>query len=808
MAPGPGAAVGHRRWRPERFVPDRASLRRAARVALAGSPGFVVAVVVADDLQFGLFAMIGPVCLGAIAVLAGPPRRQVRDTLSAGVVAGGLVALGTVVSDTTAIAAGLTFVVAFAASFAAVVGRRVVSVTTALTLLFVVASSVPAPTAAIGPRLAGLAVGVVALALLELLIPDREQHAFRAVLAQALEALAVVARRIATGASSADGAAAATRTARAVGLRAHPYLAPAGQRPVGAGRVERAERLLVDDADRLADDLAELETLVEAPAGRLHPPGREVLGEVADSLARSAAALAGGEGGQPAAEHNDHAGSESGAGAPVGGGSAPAGARAPFAGDRPLDARVDRYVADLRARLARDLRGGMGADVLAIRCRRAMTLAVAGRIGSVVAAHARIALGGVVDGPVPGFADPSPRAAWVRRLQANLTPSSVLMRTSLRIGLGLAAARALVGVLDLQHGFWVVFATLSVLRTTPGRTGATALQALAGTVLGALVAAALVLILKTDATAYAVVLPFAVFVGVAAAGVGLVAGQAAFTVMIVVLFNLAKPGAWELPLLRVEDVAIGAATGIAIGLAIWPRGARGQVCSALAELVRSAAALASEVARGALGEGRENGARGGDTAPGEHRDEAAQATRAEDDGALEAGSTVRGDRAAAARATIRADDIFTTFLAETGDRDRALDLWAALLSDAHALRALSTLLPPPRVAVPTAGAPAELAVVLARSASRLAVDGQRAADALVALAPPGTALVDGASPLDGEARDAERRSVAAAKGHDTAGVVVDLFLLRRWIERADESLARIDGLIANAARAGGRPRSG
>ena len=237
-------------------------------------------MLVADDLQLGLFAMIGPVCLGAIAELRGPPLRQVRDLLLAGLVATGLVVLGTVVSDTTAPAAVLTFLVAFAASFAAIAGRRTVSVTTALTLLFVVASSVPASDAAIGPRLQGLALGVVALALLEVLLPDRAQHAFRAELAQALDGLAAVARRIAAG----------RRPRTAPQRRRAPHgppscvptrtWSPRRSDPVGAGRVERAERLLVDDADRLAEDLAGLEALVRQPAGPLRP-------RVASSWARS-----------------------------------------------------------------------------------------------------------------------------------------------------------------------------------------------------------------------------------------------------------------------------------------------------------------------------------------------------------------------------------------------------------------------------------------------------------------------------------------------------------------------------------------
>ncbi len=434
---------------------------------------------------------------------------------------------------------------------------------------------------------------------------------------------------------------------------------------------------------------------------------------------------------------------------------------------------------------------GWDVETLTSRSRRAVTLVVIGRVAAAVAAHGRIALGGAVDGPVPGFADGGRRgSAWRRRLQANLTPSSVLLRTSLRIGLGLGAARALEGVLDLQHGFWVVFATLSVLRTTPGRTGATALQALAGTVLGALVATVIVLTLEADATAYAVVLPFAVFAGVAAGSVGLVAGQAAFTVMIVVLFNLAKPGAWELPLLRVEDVAIGAATGIAIGLAIWPRGARAQVRRALAELVRAATALAAGVARAPLGGRRKTAA------------PAAGLARPGATGGLPTAS-LAADGAAADVATMRADDVFTTFLAETGDRDRALGLWAGVLAHTHALRALSTLLAPHPVTVPEAGAPAGLAEVLAQSAGELSAEGARVAEALVARTAPGRPG-DPVRGLDPEIGQAGRRAVAAAHAGDgdggAAGAVVDLFLLGGWLERAHDELGRIEELVARAAR--------
>ena len=55
---------------------------------------------------------------------------------------------------------------------------------------------------------------------------------------------------------------------------------------------------------------------------------------------------------------------------------------------------------------------------------------------------------------------------------------------SLRGALALAAAVAVADLSSVQHGFWVVLGTLSVLRTNAASTGSTALRALAGTASG------------------------------------------------------------------------------------------------------------------------------------------------------------------------------------------------------------------------------------------------------------------------------------------------------------------------------------
>ena len=51
------------------------------------------------------------------------------------------------------------------------------------------------------------------------------------------------------------------------------------------------------------------------------------------------------------------------------------------------------------------------------------------------------------------------------------------------------------------------------------------------------------------------------------------AGQAAFTLTLVILFNIIQPAGWRVGLLRVEDIALGCAVSLVVGLLFWPRGA-------------------------------------------------------------------------------------------------------------------------------------------------------------------------------------------------------------------------------------------
>jgi uncharacterized membrane protein YccC len=83
-------------------------------------------------------------------------------------------------------------------------------------------------------------------------------------------------------------------------------------------------------------------------------------------------------------------------------------------------------------------------------------------------------------------------------------------------------------------------------------------------------------------------LPFAIFFAAyAATAVGFVASQAAFTINLIVVFNLISPAGWKVGLVRIEDVAVGAAISLVVGLLLWPRGARRELARATAGFYRA-----------------------------------------------------------------------------------------------------------------------------------------------------------------------------------------------------------------------------
>jgi uncharacterized membrane protein YccC len=243
------------------------------------------------------------------------------------------------------------------------------------------------------------------------------------------------------------------------------------------------------------------------------------------------------------------------------------------------------------------------------------------------------------------------------RLLAHLSLRSVHARDALRTGVGLAAACAVAGGFGLAHGFWVAFATLTVLRSSLRVTARRVGAAVAGTVGGCAASFVVVDAVGAHTALYAALLPVVIALAIAAnAGIGFLAGQVGFTVAIVVLFNLLVPAGWHIGILRVQDVAAGALTGVIVGALAWPRGARAELPIVVADLADRAGAYLAATVR-ALAHG---------------------ATRPDMSDDLD------GVRQPALVAAVRADGTFAQYLAEAPEPDEAF-AWAAAAAAAHRL---------------------------------------------------------------------------------------------------------------------------
>src|ERR1022692_3362298 len=245
---------------------------------------------------------------------------------------------------------------------------------------------------------------------------------------------------------------------------------------------------------------------------------------------------------------------------------------------------------------------------------------------------------------------------------------SVWFRNAVRGAAGLALAVAVVEVTDVEHGFWVVLGTLSVLRSNALGTGATALRAVGGTAVGFVVGSAVMIGVAGHAALLWVLLPLAVLIsGVAPSMISFAAGQAGFTLVVIILFNIIDPVGWKVGLTRIEDVAIGCAVSIVVGLLFWPRGATAALGRALSDaFVMSSGYLADAVDR------LTTTTRQVDTGPGQR---------------------------ASHSAYLRLDDAFRQFLAEGGAKVVSVETVTKLFTGSNRLRlaayTLATLPAPP-----------------------------------------------------------------------------------------------------------------
>jgi uncharacterized membrane protein YccC len=182
-------------------------------------------------------------------------------------------------------------------------------------------------------------------------------------------------------------------------------------------------------------------------------------------------------------------------------------------------------------------------------------------------------------------------------LHANLTLDSPAFRHGLRLGIALAIGVALYRALDLPHGYWVPLTVVFVMRPDYGSTFSRGLQRYAGTVIGAVVATALTVLLDPGDWTLAILV--AIFAAILYAT--LFAQYAIFTAAItaMIVFFVAFDGVreWAAVTDRLLDTAIGGALSL-IAYVVFPTWEGDRVQSRIAELIDADRRYCSAVLEG------------------------------------------------------------------------------------------------------------------------------------------------------------------------------------------------------------------
>jgi uncharacterized membrane protein YccC len=628
------------------------ALRRAGRTAIVMPAMFAIGDETLGNPQLATFAAFGSFAMLLLVDFGGPMRDRLQAQASLAVTGGVFVCVGTLASRNPWLAAAAMALVGFGVLFAGVVSSVLAGATTSLLLAFILPVSLPGPVSSIPDRLAGWALAsVVALAAVALLWPAPAQDRLRAQAGATCRALAArlraeVAYLLADGderaaAEHAQASAAANSAIAAL----HQLFLATPYRPTGLSTSARATVRLVDELNWLNTVFASSRPTPGAAARRA-------------SCAVKAAAATVLECGADLLETPDHD---------------PAPLR------RALE-QLQQTLTDLERNAAYEfparpdhaddgallveqrVDGLIGTLDPSFRAQELsfVTALIGNNIDLAVTAERRTWIERVLGRRPPGPGIAGTLSAAQERAAAHVEPHSLWLRNSVRGAVGLGLAVLVANETGVQHSFWVVLGTLSVLRSNALNTGQNAVRAVLGTAVGFAIGAALLVPIGSDSTLLWWLLPVAILVaGVAPAAISFAAGQAAFTLVLVILFNIVQPSGWRVGLVRVEDIALGCAVSLVVGVLFWPRGAAAALGKALAEAYTdSARYLAAAV---------EFGMR-----------------RCDSGTASPVAPTQEAVRAAAA--SRRMDDTFRGYLAERGAKTVPLAEVTRLLTGVAALR--------------------------------------------------------------------------------------------------------------------------
>ncbi len=517
-------------WRP-----DPAALKNAARAGIAVPAAFAVATLLVGGDHSPTFAAFGSFALICLVAFGGRTSTRILAYFGMGLAGMVLIAIGTVSSNDIYVATAVSALVTFLIFFAGVVNSYLAAARNTAILMLALSLMIPAEISAIDDRLYGWAIAwVIAVASIFLVwrttwVAELQRGCSRACLA------------LADLVAEPGDDQAAERAVDSIRTLRKRFLATP-QRPTGPTGSAAALAALIDELSWLVGQIRRRQPRLVQDDG---PAGATVRGASADVLTRSAQVILN---------------------------------REATADTQRLDQSRDELVLDFTAKVqgGNEGRGELRNDLSRTFWLRALSFSVAE-----VARFAEVASGGVrASGPLGErwrrvFRLGTKEVERTEQLLVeHVDQQSVWLRNSLRGAIAIAVAVFVAELISAENAFWVVLGTLSVLRSNSVGTEGSVVSALVGTVVGLTVGSVFIILIGENQALLWIALPLSVFfAGFAPRAFSFGAGQAGFSVMVMVLFNLIEPIGVEVGLVRIEDIATGCAVSLAVGALMWPRGA-------------------------------------------------------------------------------------------------------------------------------------------------------------------------------------------------------------------------------------------
>ena len=154
------------------------------------------------------------------------------------------------------------------------------------------------------------------------------------------------------------------------------------------------------------------------------------------------------------------------------------------------------------------------------------------------------------------------------RLAANFTSKSLLLRHAVRVALVCGLDVALISLLHIDHGYWLLMTSLIVLQPHVSGTMRRGLERIGGTVAGGILAALLAAVLHSQLATAAALFPLALM-----ALAILPVSYAAFAFFLTPTFVLAwipYSGDWQFALVRIANTIAGAVISLAAMKVLFP----------------------------------------------------------------------------------------------------------------------------------------------------------------------------------------------------------------------------------------------